>query len=132
MLRIRRAGTPSELSIPVGGWSEWLRVTFKTCLLQSVRGMVRLHVRRLEPHVEIYASPVNFDPGAPLFPISAPPEYAAEIERELGTYYTTGMVEDHTGFGNDRIDEHAFLSQCADVYREREAMLLWELERQTA
>ncbi|MBL8851000.1 MAG: alkaline phosphatase family protein [Planctomycetaceae bacterium] len=119
------------LVIPVGGWSDWLHVSFKTGLLQSVRGMVRLHVRQIEPQLEIYASPVNFEPGAPLFPISSPPEYAAQIERELGTYYTTGMVEDHTGFGNDRIDEHAFLAQCADVYREREAMLLWELERQT-
>ena len=29
--------------------------------------------------LELYASPVNFDPDAPLFPISAPPEYAGEL-----------------------------------------------------
>lgn len=124
-------GQRAEVAIPVGCWSDWLRVSFKTGLMQSVRGIVRLHVRQLEPQLEIYASPVNFDPSAPLFPISAPPEYAAKIEQVLGTYYTTGMVEDHTGFGNERIDEPAFLAQCADVYNEREAMLLWELERQT-
>lgn len=124
-------GKPQELTIPVGGWSDWLHVSFKTGLMQSVRGMVRLYVPRIAPHVEIYASPVNFDPAAPLFPISEPQEYAVEIERELGTYYTTGMVEDHTGFGNERIDEHAFLAHCDDVYAEREAMLLWELDRQT-
>jgi hypothetical protein len=124
-------GKGPGVTIPVGGWSDWLHLSFKTGLMQSVRGMVRLHVRRLEPQLEVYASPVNFDPAAPLFPISAPQEYAAEIEQELGTYYTTGMVEDHTGLGNDRIDEPAFLAQCADAYREREAMLLWELERQS-
>ena len=124
-------GKPSEITIPIGGWSEWLHVSFKTGLVQSVRGTVRLYVRRIAPQLEIYASPVNFDPAAPLFPIASPPEYAAEIESELGTYYTTGMVEDHTGFENERLDEHAFLTQCDDVYSEREAMLLWELERQT-
>jgi len=127
---VHSSGRPAELTISVGGWSDWLHVSFKTGLLQSVRGMVRLHVRQLGPQLEIYASPVNFDPSAPLFPISSPPEYAAQIEDELGTYSTTGMVEDHTGFGNERLDEHAFLAQCTDTFNEREAMLLWELERQ--
>ncbi|MFO1092846.1 MAG: alkaline phosphatase family protein [Planctomycetaceae bacterium] len=129
---VHSSGTPAQLSSPLGGWSNWLHLSFKTGLMQTVRGMVRLHVRRLTPHVEIYASPVNFDSAAPTFPISAPATYATEIEAQLGTYYTTGMVEDHTGLGNGRIDEHTFLAQCDDVYREREAMLLWELERQTS
>ncbi|MGH7320264.1 MAG: hypothetical protein ACRELA_11660, partial [Candidatus Rokuibacteriota bacterium] len=31
------------------------------------------------PVLELYASPVNFDPEAPMFPISAPPSYAREL-----------------------------------------------------
>ena len=76
----------------------------------------------------MYASPVNFDPHSPLFPISDPPEYAGEIARRIGLYYTTGMVEDHAGLNNERISEQAYLDQCEIVWREREAMMLDELE----
>jgi predicted AlkP superfamily phosphohydrolase/phosphomutase len=86
---------------------------------------------RLAPTFELYASPVNFDPDAPIFPISAPPAYARELARQVGTFYTTGMVEDHGGLNNGRFDEAAYLDQCEDVVRERSAMLRYELARLT-
>jgi predicted AlkP superfamily phosphohydrolase/phosphomutase len=92
--------------------------------------MVRFLLVRTEPTVELYASPLNFDPRAPMFPISHPWEYAAELEREIGTFYTTGMVEDHTGLGNGRFDEARFLDQCGTAVRERERMMCYELDRQ--
>jgi predicted AlkP superfamily phosphohydrolase/phosphomutase len=125
---LRSEGSPRELVIRQGEWSDWLRVKFKLGLLQSVQGMVRFHLVRLEPEFELYASPVNFDPAAPLFPISAPREHAEELSAAIGLYATTGMVEDHTGLNNERIDEGAFLAQCEDVWRERTGMLLHELE----
>ena len=39
------------------------------------------------------------------------------------------MVEDHTGLNNERIDEQAFLDQCDEVWNEREAMMVHELDR---
>ena len=36
-------GTPRELVIRQGEWSDWLRVKFKVGLLQSIRGMVRFY-----------------------------------------------------------------------------------------
>jgi len=126
---IRSDGEPGALEVKLGAWSDWLRVRFKVGMLQSVRGMVRFHLVRLEPTFELYASPVNFDPDAPLFPISSPWEYAAELRRRVGNYHTTGMVEDHTGLNNRRFDEVAYLAQCADALRERERMMLYELER---
>ena len=47
---------------------------------------------------------------------------------DIGLYYTTGMVEDHAGLNNERISEEAFLDQCEIAWREREAMMLHELE----
>jgi predicted AlkP superfamily phosphohydrolase/phosphomutase len=119
---------PRELEIREGVWSDWLRVKFKLGLLQSLRGMVRFHLVACEPELALYASPVNFDPAAPFFPISEPPEYAADLAHRIGLYYTTGMVEDHTGLNNERISEEAYLDQCAIVWHEREAMMLHELE----
>ncbi len=124
---VQSEGTPKELAITPGGWSDWLRVKFKLGLLQSIRGMVRFHLVRMEPDLAVYASPVNFDPDAPFFPISDPPEYAADLAASIGFYHTTGMVEDHAGLNNERISEEAFLDQCAIAWRDREAMMLHEL-----
>ena len=126
-LRVRSSGQPLVLTVRQGEWSDWLHVKIKTGLFQSVRGMVRFLLVRLEPELELYASPINFDPGSPPFPISSPPDYAAKLAREIGTFYTTGMVEDHGGLNNQRFDEHAFLRQCEDAMRERERMMLHEL-----
>jgi predicted AlkP superfamily phosphohydrolase/phosphomutase len=122
-------GEPSTFEIRPGEWSDWLQVRFKAGLLQTVRGMVRFHLVRLQPVFELYASPVNFDTDAPLFPISSPQNYGQELTSNIGRFYTTGMVEDHTGLNNDRFDEAAYLDQCAQVLRERERMLMFELNR---
>jgi predicted AlkP superfamily phosphohydrolase/phosphomutase len=121
-------GTPKELAINHGSWSDWLRVKFKLGLLQSIRGMVRFHLERTEPDLAVYASPVNFDPDAPLFSISEPPEYAGDLAAQIGLYHTTGMVEDHAGLNNERISEETFLEQCSIAWRDREAMMLHELK----
>ncbi|HKP30832.1 MAG TPA: alkaline phosphatase family protein, partial [Gemmatimonadales bacterium] len=118
----------SRLATALHQWSDWTKVKFKLGFMQSISGVVRFHLASLQPF-ELHASPVNFAPDAPMFPISAPWDYAGELEDEIGTYYTAGMVEDHTGLMNGRIDEHAFLSQCDLVMREREGMLQHELGR---
>jgi predicted AlkP superfamily phosphohydrolase/phosphomutase len=129
-LLLRSTGQPKELQIREGQWSDWLKVKFKVGPLMSVRGMVRFYLNTLAPVFELYASPVNFEPDAPLFPISSPPEYAKELAARVGTFYTAGMAEEDAGLKNRRIGEEAFLAQCADVLREREAMMTYELGRQ--
>jgi predicted AlkP superfamily phosphohydrolase/phosphomutase len=122
-------GQPKALEVREGQWSEWLKVKFEVGLLQSVKGMVRFHLVQISPVFELYASPVNFDPDAPLFPISSPPEYARQLAKEIGTFYTTGMVEDHGGLNNGRFGEEAYLVQCEEALRERERMMIHELDR---
>jgi len=123
-----RAGG-SSVEARRGEWSGWLKVKFKLGMLQGVAGAVRFFFPGPVGGFALYASPVNFTPDAPPFPISAPWDYAGELEKVVGMYYTTGMVEDHTGVVNGRIDEEAFLTQCDLVMREREAMLEHELAR---
>src|SRR5262249_162028 len=91
---IQSDGTPRELPVSPGGWSDWLRVKLKVGLLQSIRGIVRFHLLHSDPGLTLYASPINFDPAAPFFPISDPPEYAGDLAEHIGLFYTTGMVED--------------------------------------
>lgn len=126
---IQSDGDPNDLGLQEGAWSDWLRVKFKVGLFQSVKGLVRFYLRMLEPTFELYASPINFDPSDPLFPISYPEEYSGEIEARFGPYYTLGMAEEHDGLINGRFDEAAYLEQCTMVLREREKMMLAELKR---
>jgi len=126
---LRSDGEPKALEIREGQWSDWLKVRFKIGLMQSVRGVVRFYLARVAPVFELHASPINFDPEAPLFPISSPPEYAGELAAALGTFYTIGMAEDHDGLIHGRFDEAAYLEQCAWVLRERAAMMRHELAR---
>ena len=122
-------GPPSALTLRVGEWSDWLHVGFKVGLLRSVKGMVRFFLSSLEPHFELYASPINFDPDAPMFPISSPPSYAKQLAKDVGAFYTTGMVEDHDGLSSGRLDEQAYLNQCDLALIERSNMMQHELDR---
>jgi predicted AlkP superfamily phosphohydrolase/phosphomutase len=126
---IRVQGSPEPLTIEEKKWSSWLRVRFKLGMFQSIAGIVRFYLARLHPAIELYASPINFDPREPAFPISFPPEYAGDLADEMGMYYTAGMPEDHSGLNNGRFSETAFLDQCDGLWRERENMMLSELER---
>jgi len=128
-MRVRTGGEPAVRELARGEWSPWVRVKFKYSMLQAVAGQVRFFLRALSPHLEFYVSPVNFDPAAPLFPVSAPAEYAKELAGEIGTFSTLGMAEDHTALNNGRIDEGAYLAQCGLVLAEREKMMDHELAR---
>jgi predicted AlkP superfamily phosphohydrolase/phosphomutase len=126
---LKSTGQPGTLEIREGEWSQWLKVKFKIGLLQSVSGMVRFYLGSIAPVFQLYASPINFDPEAPQFPISSPPEFAAELAAKTGTFYTTGMAEDHEGLNHERFSEEAYLRQCQDVLHERERMMRYELDR---
>jgi predicted AlkP superfamily phosphohydrolase/phosphomutase len=126
---LRSAGEPDVLQVQEGAWSPWLRVRFRVGTLQAVRGLVRFHLRRAGDPFELYATPIAFDPEVPLFPISHPWDYAAELKRAIGLYSTLGMAEDYNALNNGRVGEEAFLRQCADVIRERRAMMHHELAR---
>lgn len=129
-ISVHSAGQPKELELREGQWSDWLHISFKVGPLVLVRGMVRFYLIQLQPELILFASPVNFDPAAPLFPISSPPGYAKQLAAAVGTFYTAGMAEEDAGLKNRRLSEEAFLAQCDLILREREKMMLYELERQ--
>jgi predicted AlkP superfamily phosphohydrolase/phosphomutase len=126
---IQTGGTPAKIEVAERGWSEWVRFKFKFSMLQSVSGIARFYVRQLEPHLEFYVSAVNFDPAAPMFPVSAPGDYAKELSEKIGPFSTLGMAEDHNGLNNGRLDEAAYLQQCELVLGERERAMRFELDR---
>jgi predicted AlkP superfamily phosphohydrolase/phosphomutase len=128
-LHIETGSTLAKTEVSQGCWSEWVRFKFKFSMLQSVTGIARIFVRQIEPHLEFYVSAVNFDPAAPLFPVSSPATYAKDLAGAIGLFSTLGMAEDHNGLNNGRFDERAYLAQCELVITERERMMRHELDR---
>lgn len=126
-LIITSDGSPATVEVAFGEWSPWVRLKFKISMLQSVSGLVRFYCRQLEPQVEFYSSPVNFDPASAPFPICHPPTYGKSLSEEIGLFSTLGMAEDHNGHNNGRFDEAAYAAQCELVFQERERMMLHEL-----
>jgi predicted AlkP superfamily phosphohydrolase/phosphomutase len=128
-LLIHTGGSPEKIEVSEKGWSDWVRFKFKFSLLQSVTGIARFYVRQIAPHVEFYVSAINFDPAAPMFPVSSPADYAKQLNENIGMFSTLGMAEDHNGLNNGRLDEAAYLQHCELVMRERERMMQFELGR---
>ncbi len=127
-ITIATGGSPVVVDVLQGSWSPWVRIKFKVSVLQAISGLVRFYCRQVAPVVEFYASPVNFDPAAPPFPISFPAGYGKALSDEIGLFSTVGMAEDHTGHNNGRFDERAYADQCELVFQERERMMAHELE----
>ena len=93
-------------------WSAWIPVGFPAVpVLVDLKGMVRLYLRQVHPDFELYVSPINIDPLDPVMPISHPADFAAELARATGRFYTQGMAEDTRAFTSGVLDEEAFLEQ---------------------
>jgi predicted AlkP superfamily phosphohydrolase/phosphomutase len=102
-----------ERILAVGEWSDWVPVDFDLRVpMQSVRGMSRFYLKRITPDLEVYVTPINLDPMAPVMPVSTPDDYAAELAAATGRFFTQGMPEDTSGFREGVFTRDEFLTQA--------------------
>jgi len=116
--------------VPQGAWSDWIQVSFDLLPLglAPVAGIVRFHVKSLAPF-EVYASPVNIDPTAPVAPVSEPPDASAEVADRVGLYYTQGMPEDVNALKEGVLTDAEFLAQGEVVHEEGVRLLDFGFQR---
>ncbi|MFA6049413.1 MAG: alkaline phosphatase family protein [Candidatus Micrarchaeia archaeon] len=91
-----------------GEWSEWFPISFTANFVFSIKGLVRFHVNSANP-LEVYASPVVFDPREPVFPISYPADFSKQLANEIGTYKALGWPTDTWALDEGAISEKTFL-----------------------
>ncbi len=112
-----------------GEWSEFVRVKFNFVSgVASTTGIIRFYLKSTKP-LRLYASPANIDPENPALPISTPDDYAAELARATGAYYTQGMAEDTKALSQGIFDDEDFIEQGKIIQDEREAAFEYELDR---
>lgn len=112
-----------------GKYSQWIPLTFKAGAGVRVPGLARFLLRETSPHVKLYASPVNIDPGRPALPVSWPQLFSVWMAKLLGPYSTLGLAEDTWALNHGDISPEEFLGQVWLNHADREKMLTLALNR---
>lgn len=110
-------------------WSGWKRVRFNLMPTQSVNGICLFYLKEVRPNFKLYVSAINIDPANPALPISTPSNYARELEKKFGPFFTKGLPADTSALDHDVLDEAEFLEQDDFVLRESEKMFDYEFSR---
>ncbi|MFB6344557.1 MAG: alkaline phosphatase family protein [bacterium] len=116
-----------DIQLKEGEWSNWITLSFDFLGPVNAEGRVRLFLKSIEPHFELYVSPVNISPDNPAFPISYPESYSSKLEDDVGPYHTLGLTADTGILKERRVRDEVFLEQAYTVLDEREKMLKHEL-----
>jgi predicted AlkP superfamily phosphohydrolase/phosphomutase len=115
--------------LQLGKHSPWIGIEFRAGLGIKVNGVARFILKSLEPHVELYVTPINIDPERPAMPVSHPFYYSVYLSKLHGPFATLGLAEDTWALSERIIDESQFIEQSYLINDERERMLFSELER---
>jgi predicted AlkP superfamily phosphohydrolase/phosphomutase len=120
----------TRVHLTPGVWSDWQTVGFDVGQRKKAHGIFKFYLTRMVHPLGLYVSPINFDPHKPLFPISYPSEYSAELADALGSfYYTLGIPFETWGVNEEVLAEKPFLEQVNATFIERNKQLAYELER---
>lgn len=128
-----------EVFLKEGEFTPWMQVRFSLLPapgfirwawhdVVSVPASVRFYLKSAHPF-GLYATPLQIDPLEPALPISSPPDYAAQLARELGRYYTQGMPEDTKALEKDVLGNADFMRQAGLIVDEETLFAEYELER---
>jgi predicted AlkP superfamily phosphohydrolase/phosphomutase len=118
-----------ERLLRVGEWSDWVPIEFELVPTQGIQAECRFYLKGLEPYFELYASPANIDPMSPALPISTPEDYAAELARATGRFYSQGMPEDTKSLKTGVLTASEFLEQARIAGDENRTQYKYVLDR---
>ena len=101
-------------------WSDWVVVKFPLIpYAVEASGICRFYLKSVHRPFGLYVSPMNIDPKNPSLPLSTPPDYSKQLVKELGYYYTQGMVEDTHALSAKVLDASEYRQQAMFVHDER-------------
>jgi predicted AlkP superfamily phosphohydrolase/phosphomutase len=114
-----------------GEWSDWIEVSYDMAPLgmMPVVGTVRFFAKELRPDFQVYVSPVNIAPSAPLAPVTSPDDFIEALYGELGNFYTQGMPEEVDALKDGIFGEDDYQRQVRLVQEDTSAMLDLALSR---
>ena len=118
-----------EILLKQGEWSQWIRVEFEMIPhLNKLSGICRFYLQQVHPYFKLYVTPINVDPANPALPISTK-NYAQELAREFGPFYTQGFPEDTKALSNGVFSDDEYWEQAKFVLHERRALFDHEFNK---
>jgi len=110
-LTIRVCG--QDIVLKPGDWSGWVDFTFSFNPLVKVNGIGRFYLTSLEPELNLYLSPINFDPRRlPMgISITYPRSWAKSLVDRFGLYKTIGWSVDTWSPSEELTDEDFFMDE---------------------
>jgi predicted AlkP superfamily phosphohydrolase/phosphomutase len=112
-----------KIPLKKGEFSPWIRLTFKPGMGVKIRAIAKFLVTGLEPHFEMYVTPLNIDPEKPALPITHPLIYSVYLAKLLGSYITLGEANDTWALNEGALSEEQFLTLSYANHMEWEGML---------
>jgi predicted AlkP superfamily phosphohydrolase/phosphomutase len=88
-----------------------------------------MYMKQLNPFFKLYISPINIDPSEPALPLSTPANYAKELWKQVGFYYTQGIAEDTKALSDRVLTDGEYLEQARMVLAEQLRFFDVELAR---
>jgi len=126
---VRVTVSGQRFRLKVGEFSPWIKITFKPGLGMKVKAIARFLVSQVEPHFEMYMTPLNIDPEKPALPISHPFIYSVYLSKLLGSFITLGEANDTWALNEGALKESAFLELTYSNHKEWEAMFFNALSK---
>lgn len=117
------------ITLNKGNFSKWIKLSFSIDYFTKIHGIAQFYLKSTNP-LEVYMSPINFDPDKPVYQIGFPKQYPSSISKDNGLYSTLGLPQDTWALEEDILDENAFLKQMDSVLTERTKIYLNELDKQ--
>jgi predicted AlkP superfamily phosphohydrolase/phosphomutase len=111
-----------EYPLALGVTTPYFDLAFRAGTI-TVHGRTRATLRSQAPLL-LYVEPISVVPHAPYFPLSSPPEFARELERDHAFAKTVGWVHDTNALVNGAIDQDQFLREAHATMDRRNAMTL--------
>lgn len=105
-------------------WSRWVDLRFDVNMLVRVHGMAQFFLMKAGNDLQLYISPVNWDPRNPPAPMSSPAGFAGELYERLGPYRTLGWPEATWPLNEERIDESTFIDDLDRAFDDRRETIL--------
>ena len=129
---VASAESPTALAtLAPGQWSEWLPATFALADGTRVEGIYRLKLLHLIGEaVDLYRTPIQCAPQAPLYPLTAPPDLAPRLADAVGPFATVGLPADQAGLQQNLISPKTFLEGADHAWDEQAAIVRHLLVRE--
>jgi predicted AlkP superfamily phosphohydrolase/phosphomutase len=107
-----------------GQVSPWLTVGVQLNLVTRVEGLTRLHLRKAGNDLQLYVAPIQWHPGRPPSPISAPAGAAGALFERLGPYRTLAWPGSGWALADGYLSEEAFIEAQEETFTDRAEALL--------